>query len=72
MIELMLESYCHNGCRAFEPEVDTDAYYCNNEPAFITTRVMCRNRNLCKQLVRYLERTLRKDEMKGEPCEEPK
>lgn len=63
MIKVEVESYCHNGCRAFEADVETVTnFYISNVSleknlASNDTIIRCANRNLCKQLVRYLERS---------------
>lgn len=61
MIKIEVESYCHNGCRAFETDVETPSRLYGITDSYETipndTIIRCANRNLCKQLVRYLERS---------------
>lgn len=62
MIKVEVESYCHNGCRAFEADVEEPTALYSNDSYFTDTVtkdtiIRCRNRKLCKQLVRYLERS---------------
>lgn len=62
MIRLLVEDYCHRGCKAFEADVERpDTYHLNRGPGdeieFATdTNVRCAKRNLCKQLMLYLTR----------------
>lgn len=62
MIRVEVESYCNNGCRAFEADVEIPTRFYGIPPSYETnpindTIIRCANRNLCKQLVRYLERS---------------
>lgn len=58
MIKLELESYCHNGCRAFEADVVEPAKFYEavriSDIPLNDTVIRCTHRNLCKQLLRYL------------------
>lgn len=60
MIRLLVEDYCHRGCKAFEADVQRpDVYRLNRGPGdeieFATnTDIRCARRNLCKQLMLYL------------------
>lgn len=59
MIKLVVEDYCHDGCRAFEAEVVEPAYYSSDDSYQIcvtNTVVRCAKRNLCKQLLTYLKK----------------
>lgn len=52
MIELEVEEYCQNGCRAFEPE-STTIYDSNGA---YSTKVFCERARVCEQIYRYLKR----------------
>lgn len=57
MIELKLEPYCEN-CAQFEAEVKKHNY-CTSGDRSITvneTSILCKNRNLCRNLKNYLKR----------------
>lgn len=60
MIRLLVEDYCHKGCRAFEAEVEEPPTYYDSANEMLdidmNTLVRCAKRNLCKQLMRYLKR----------------
>ena len=60
MIRLLVEDYCHRGCKAFEADVQRPETYFNSAGDEINvemnTIVRCAKRNLCKQLTRYLTR----------------
>lgn len=60
MIRLLVEDYCHRGCKAFEADVQRPETYFNSAGDEIevemNTTVRCAKRNLCKQLMRYLTR----------------
>lgn len=60
MIRLLVEDYCHKGCKAFEADVDEPVSYYKSEndpmPIETNTVIRCTNRNLCKQLIRYLKK----------------
>lgn len=58
MIRLLVEDYCHRGCKAFEADVERPEAYFNRAGDEIevetNTIVRCARRNLCMQLMRYL------------------
>lgn len=63
MIILDVEDYCHDNCQAFEPDVDNSTLHYMDMSIFKSdTTIRCKRRNLCKQLLRYLERQLSKKE----------
>lgn len=60
MIRLLVEDYCHCGCKAFEADVQRPETYLNSAGDELeietNTIIRCARRNLCKQLTRYLTR----------------
>ena len=68
MIRLEVEDYCHDNCQAFRPDVEEPVtFYAGLEIYRNDTVIRCERRNLCKQLLRYLEKNLRKEEENGDP-----
>lgn len=62
MIKLEVEDYCRE-CPAFEPDVDTTGWYDpqSQEEVIRDTIIRCRYRKRCANMVRYLERELKKN-----------
>lgn len=58
MIRLLVEDYCHRGCKAFEADVQRPEKHFiiagDEIDVEMDTIVRCAKRNLCKQLTRYL------------------
>lgn len=65
MIKLDIEEYCQE-CHAFKPDVIRQELYYYGAQVPSDTVVMCERRNLCKSLVRYLEKRLKSKEMSNE------
>lgn len=53
-LELIVEDMCHK-CPCFEEEVKTTKFYAIDEIAETDVVVLCKNRNLCKQLKSFLK-----------------
>lgn len=64
MIELKIESYCHD-CDSFEPKVDDSEDWCMDEfglPVMGNKIIFCRYHKRCANMMRYLERKTKKNE----------
>lgn len=60
MIELQVEDYCHD-CDGFDPVVENRFYEFSDNIKAQT--VVCSNKRRCFQLMRYLERQYKKQEV---------
>lgn len=58
MIELKVEGYCHS-CPYFEAVSDMDILYTGEERTAGRTVVRCINSEKCKEIHRYIERSLK-------------
>lgn len=59
MIQLDVAEYCH-GCDGFDPMLENRCYDLNEDVHSQT--VVCSNKRLCYQMMRYLERQYKKQE----------
>lgn len=60
MISLEVADYCH-GCDGFDPELENRCYDFNNDVK--AQVVVCSNKRRCYQMMRYLERKYKKQEV---------
>ena len=61
-IELKIDRYCDGNCKAFEAvtKVD-DVCFADNIEHMRHISVICKNRHICKQLARKLEKYIRQE-----------
>ena len=55
MIKLDIQPYCED-CVNFEADVETNIYYVYFDEKQIVSSVRCKNRKICENIKRYLER----------------
>lgn len=67
-IKLAIEEYCQE-CPNFDPKVIDDYPFsgrCDNREQAFSRTVICKSRNICRQIERYLNKQINKSEFEKE------
>lgn len=60
MIEVDVKDYCHN-CPSFDPVSVNNGYYSNSLLCISHNRIMCKNDDVCSEIMKYLKTVIEKE-----------